>query len=446
MAGTISLTGLGSGMDTAGMIDALVEASSVTKNVLASRVRTAEAAATTISDISSLLAKFKTAVDALSDPDKVASYAVSSSDETTISASVTGAATEGKYSVEVSKLAETYRAYSDPVANLDEQLGISGPMTIQIGTGDALDIEINPTDSLSDVVTAINGSGLRIRATTVYDGSQYRLQLRGLDAGDENAVTVTNATLGLDLEANLKQQAQSAQLTIDGFSVTSTSNSIAGMIPGVTLNLSAETTSPITIETRSDPTSLVTKLEEVVSSYNAVIAKVHTVAGYGSTKASNSELAGDQTLRQLTTQMSRTLSQTLDSGNESYQTLRSLGIEQNRDGTLSLDSSTLSAALAEDPNAVSAILSGEGTSDGIMDLLSQMSERFTTGKEALLVTRKSTFEARAERYETRIEREEDRLASYRERLEAAFGSMETLISGHNATMDYLTALYADKSK
>jgi len=446
MAGTISLTGLGSGMDTAGMIDALVEASSVTKNVLTSRAKTAQAAATTISDISSLLAKFKTAVDALSDPDKVASYAVSSSDDAKISASVTGAATEGKYAVEVTRLAETYRAYSNPVATLDEQLGISGPMTIQIGSGEETDIEINPTDSLSDVVTAINGSGLRVRATTVYDGSQYRLQLRGLDAGDDNAVTVTNATLGLDLEANLKQQAQSAQLNIDGFSVTSASNSISGMIPGVTLNLSAETTGPVTIETRSDPTSLATKLGEVVATYNAVIAKIHTVAGYGSQKATSSELAGDQTLRQITTQMSRTLSQSLDSGNERYQTLRSLGIEQNRDGTLSLDQSALSSALAADPTAVSAVLAGKGSADGVMDLLANVSERFTTGKEALLVTRKNTFEARIERYETRIEKEEDRLASYRERLEAAFGSMETLVSGHNATMDYLTALYADKSK
>jgi flagellar hook-associated protein 2 len=439
MAGTLSISGLGSGMDVNGMVDALVNASSINKTSLQSRVTETKAAATNISDIGSLLSKFQSAVDALSEPDEVASFAVSSSGSA-ISASTQGVSSSGKYAVKVTALAQEYRAYSEPMDSQSTGLGNWGTMSIQIGDGEVSNIGIEGTDSLSSIVSKINAAGLRVQATTLYDGSQYRLQLRGLDSGDDATVAVSGLTLGLD--KNTKQQAQSAALTVDGISVTSDTNEVTGAIPGVSLTLSAVTEEPVNIEIKSDATSLKTKLQTVVDTYNAVIKKVHGVAGYGSTAASNAMLAGDSTLRQLTTKMSSVLMSTVDSGNAAYSTLRSLGMSQASDGTLTFDSSKLTAALSTDPAAVSKVLAGGGSSSGVMDLLSDMSKLFTRTGDGLLSNRKTTLDNRTKTMNERIDDEDARLARYRTQLETQFSAMDSSVSTSKSTMDYLSALYS----
>ena len=79
MAGTISMAGLGSGMDVSGMIDALVSARGGQQRALKTRVSSTRGASTAISDIGSLLSKLKTAVDALADPTKAQGFAATSS-------------------------------------------------------------------------------------------------------------------------------------------------------------------------------------------------------------------------------------------------------------------------------------------------------------------------------------------------------------------------------
>lgn len=105
MAGTISITGIGSGMDVNALVDALVQASSIQKVQLENRLTATNAASTSISDISGLLSKLKTASDALSTPERAQGFAVTSSSDA-LSASVTTATSAGRYSVNVSALAQ----------------------------------------------------------------------------------------------------------------------------------------------------------------------------------------------------------------------------------------------------------------------------------------------------------------------------------------------------
>lgn len=88
MAGTISMSGLASGMDVSGIIDALVNAASSPKTQLQNRLSLTNSASTSVSDIASYLSKLKTAVDALATPEKAQSYSATSSN-TAISASIT---------------------------------------------------------------------------------------------------------------------------------------------------------------------------------------------------------------------------------------------------------------------------------------------------------------------------------------------------------------------
>jgi flagellar hook-associated protein 2 len=438
MAGTITMAGLGSGMDVSSMIDALVNAKSTQQSALKTRATETKAASTAISDIASLLAKLKTSVDALADSKSIQSFAASSSG-TAVQATVTGAAGAGRYAVAVSSLAQAYRSYSNPSSSATTALGQVGTMSIAVGGSHSGNITIEATDGLSSIAQKINSANLGVQATTFYDGSQFRLQVSGANSGAENAVTITGLDLGLNEAGNLKQQAQSAHIVVDGFDVYGSTNQITGAVPGVTLALTDVTTSPVNIETKADPDALRTKVQAVVDAYNATIKKVQATAGYGTTKAGNAQLAGDSTLRSLTSKMSSATMSVVSTGT-SYSTLNSLGVSLTRDGLLTLDSAKFNTAAKANPDAVTKVLAGTASSDGIMDVMSGVVDMFNQTSTGVLANKRTTLDATAKRLETRATEEQDRLDNYRALLEKQFAAMDTAVSSANSTSAYLTAL------
>jgi len=446
MAGTISMAGIGSGMDVNGMIDGIIKANSAQLDAMKARAQEDRSASASISDIATMLGSLKTASDALADSNTIQNFAVSSTDSA-IATSISGAANGGKFSVEVKDVALEYRAYSDTQSSVTGALNLSGTMNIQVGTGTANAIQVDSTDSLSSIVTKINDAGIGVRATTVYDGTNFRLQLRGAATGAGSEVTVSGIDLGLNKAENIKQQAQNAHLTIDGFDVYSKTNQVTGAIPGVTLTVSNKTTSPATVEVKPDASSLQTKIQSVVNQYNAVIKKVQSLAGYSTNKAANSQLAGDSTLRELTMKMGSTITDAVDTGtNSSYTTMRSIGISLQKDGTLSLDQTVLSQAVATSPEAVSKILAGTSTSvgtsltPGIMDKMSDLVKSFTVGTGAFLNVRKDTFDSAAKRADDQSTAETDRLSRMRDSLSKSFSAMDSTVSSSNSMMTYLQNL------
>lgn len=438
MAGTITMAGLGSGMDVSAMIDALVNAKKSQQNALKTRATESKAASTAISDIAALLAKLKTSVDELADPSSIQSYSASSSGPA-VQAAVTGAAGPGRYAVTVSALAQSYRSYSNPSSSASTALGHVGTMSIAIGGTHAGNVTIEASDSLSSIAQTITSANLGVQATTFYDGSQFRLQISGVNSGAENAVAISGIDLGLNDAGNLKQQAQSAHVVIDGFDVYSSTNRITGAVPGVTLTLTDVTTSPVNVETRADPEALKTRAQAVVDTYNAVVKKVQATAGYGTTKANNAQLAADSTLRSLTSKMSSATRTVVDTGTN-YSTLNSLGLSLTRDGLLSLDSAKFGTAVQANPEAVTRILAGTASSDGIMDVMSGVVDMFNQTGTGLLSNKRTTLDATSKRLETRATEEQDRLDNYRALLERQFAAMDTSVSNSNGISSYLTAI------
>lgn len=439
MAGTITMSGLASGIDVGSMIDALVSARGTQQTAIKYRISATQSASSAISDVGSLLGKLKTSVDALSEPREAQGFSATSSD-TAVKAAVTGAAGTGRYEVSVSQLAQSYRSYSSAYDSAKTELGEYGAMNIQVGAGEPGIVMVETTDTLNSLVEKINNASLGVRASTFYDGSKYRLQLAGENSGAENVVDVTGVDLGL--KANLKQQAQDAKLTIDNFEVTSHSNQISAAIPGVTLNLNQKTTAPAVIELASDPDALKTKLQTVVDAYNAVVNKVHTVAGFGATKASNTSLAGDATLRNLTAKMSSTSRTVVETGTD-YKTLASIGISVARDGTMSLDGTKLSKALSANPEAVTKILAGTSTSDGIMDGMSSVADLFNRSNTGLLANKRSTLDSSLKKLQARADAQQEQLDNYRTQLEKQFSVMEDAYSNANTVSAYLAAMSAN---
>jgi flagellar hook-associated protein 2 len=269
------------------------------------------------------------------------------------------------------------------------------------------------------------------------------MQVRGLDTGAANALTFgeTGTTFGLTTPANTVQTAKDAQLTIDGFTVTRPTNQITGALQGVTLALTEKTTTAATLRVEPSESQLSGKLQAVVDAYNAVVKKVQTTAGNGSIKAQETALAGDSTLRGLTSRMTNAVLTETGSGN--VKTLASIGLSLNRDGTLSLNATKLSQALAADASAVTKVLAGtDGSSDGVMDLLSGVADVYNQTGTGLIALKKDALTTRAQSLGKQVDRENERLERYADALRKQFTAMDGSVAANRSELSYLTGLYS----
>ncbi len=442
MAGTISFGGIGSGMDTEGIVSALTNVERQGQQALQTKLTGTNSSISNLSNVSSLLSKLKAASDALDTAAEVGSYKASSSNAAIV-VSANGLATPGKYSLTVDKLAKEQRTYSNAIPSIGTALNQAGTLRLGVGTGDTKDIAIATTDTLDDVIGKINSSGLRLSASSFYDGSSYRIQLRGMDTGEANALNISElgTSFGFDVPANTVQKSQDAQLQLDGFTIKSSTNQVTGAIRGVTLALTAESATPVTVGVDSDPDSLKTKLNALVESYNAVVAKVKDLAGSGSSKAKDSNLAGDSTLRSIVSRLSSALQ--TQNGSGTYSTLGSIGLALDRSGKLSLDATKFDKATAADSAAVTKLLSGtEGGAQGVMSVVSSAVDNFTRTGTGLLAGRNDALTAATKRLQARIDREDTRINRYAEMLRKQFTQMDTQVASYNAQSSYLTQNFA----
>lgn len=437
MAGTISFGGIGSGLDTEGIVQGLVSASSTGLSALKSRAASTRSAVSTFSEVAGLLFTLKTALSSLSDDSGVKSFKASAS-SSALSASASASAQAGSYSVQIQQLAKEQRSYSSPVASSSAALGQVGTLGIQVGGGATKNIDVVATDSLDTIAAKVNAAGGRFSAAILYDGTSYRMQVRGLDTGAANALafTETGTSLGLTLPGSVYQAAADAQVEIDGFSITRPSNQISGAIPGVTLSLSQLSATPVTVGVEADPAALRTKLESFVSAYNAVVSKVHQSAGFGTVKAQNPILAGDSTLRALTARLGSAVLGSVPGAS----TLSSVGVSLTKDGTLALDSSKLDKAMAADPGLVAKTLAGVSGDDGVMDVLGDVVDSFNQTGTGLIAAKKDTLEQRAKSIDARVDREQKHLDWYEDMLRRQFSNMDGSVAASNGQTDYLTRI------
>jgi flagellar hook-associated protein 2 len=440
MVGTITFGGIGSGMDTESIVSALVGVERQGQTALQSKLAATSSSISNLSSISSLLSKLKAASDALDTTAEIGSYKATSSNAAIV-ASGSGLATPGKYSIQVEKLAKEARTYSNTIASVGSPLGQSGTLKLGVGSGTTQDIAIAGTDTIDDVIGKINAAGLRMTASSFYDGTSYRIQLRGMDTGAANSlsITETGTTFGFGATPNTGQAAQDAEITLDGFAIKSASNQVTGAIRGVTLALTAETKEAVTVAIESDPSSLKTKLTALVDSYNAVISKVKDLAGNGTIKAKDPNLAGDSTLRSIASRLTSAL-QTIGGGTSAYKTLGSVGLAVDRSGKLALDSTKFDKAIAADAAGVSKLLAGTDATaaGGVMSIVSNAVDVFTKSGTGLMAGRNDALTAATKRLQSRIDREEVRINRFAEQLRKQFTTMDTTVAAWNAQSTYLS--------
>lgn len=428
----VSFSGLGSGIDIDTLVSGLVNASAGPRNVAQQRVSQTQAAVTAMSDIGTLLSDLKSAVDALDTASELSGFKGTSANTEALAISTTGAAKPGSYNVRVIALAQEQRTYSGTQTDANADLAQSGTLRLS-QSGTDYDVTIEATDSLNDIAAKINATNAKLSASVFYDGSDYRLQLRGTETGVDGAFSISELSgvnLGLTAPDATKQAAQDAQIELDTFLISSKTNTVSGAIEGVSFDLKKMTSDSFRVSVTSDTDSMKKSLQTFVDKYNSVVNKIHSTAGFGDIKAQNTVLRADPTLRAITSGLSNQILSQAGLGG-ALDTFADLGIRLNNNGTLKIDDSKLGKALNENPDSFARALAGDTGSSGLMDKMSELLKGYTTFGSGLLSNSREALNARVKLYQDTVTREQLRLDTMSERLRKTLNAMDTKVSGYN---------------
>jgi flagellar hook-associated protein 2 len=429
----VSFSGLASGIDTDSLISSLVYAERAPIRAMESKQKQYNSELTSVQTLNSKLQAMQTKLEDMTELGDFLAYTATSSDEDYFTATATGDATPGTYDIQVLKLAQTERTYSDKFSSKTEAgLAGAGTLTIQVGSDDAIDIEIASEDDLADIVAKINASEAEVTASLMTTGTGYRIQVSAKESGSEHAIAFTESgslVLNLDEAANEYKAAQDAQVVVDGTTITNGSNDIEDIITGVTLHLKKEQTESEQLAVAADETTVKTNVQSFIDAYNDVM------------KFLKSSDSADSTARNLQMQMSMKISSALDGMSSAYKALSQIGVKTSGDGTLTLDAAKLTDALEADPNGVASLFVGDPSEevDGISAIFDDLIESYISSVDGILVSKKQGLNDAISALDNSINQGEERLSKYEAGLRAKFTQMELALQTLNSQSNSLSA-------
>ena len=182
-----------------------------------------------------------------------------------------------------------------PVGSLTDSL--SGSMSIQVGSGAPASVtmaEVNSAEggtTLADVNGYINANsaalGVATAIVTNSDGTSS-LSLTSNTPGTAGTLTVTSSIADPSASLNYTSTVTgaNARLSVDGVNLTSASNTVANLIPGITFQLLAPSATEsggglaqVQVVIGNDNTDVESTVNQMVTDYNSLISAMNTQEG-----------------------------------------------------------------------------------------------------------------------------------------------------------------------
>ncbi|WP_083559270.1 flagellar filament capping protein FliD [Oceanococcus atlanticus] len=437
---TITSAGVGSGLDINSLVAQLVAAERApVANRLTRQESTIRVELSAFGQFRNALSAFDSALEKLSNADTLDGRGASSSDEEVFTASVQSGAALGRFSVQVEQLAQAHRmASTTPYASVDDPVGY-GTLQLDLGS-DSFSVEIDPAaQSLAEVRDAINNAADNpgVRATILNTDSGAILQLSSDRTGADSEIQLSSSGGDGELNtfiANLgqTQAQQDAIVYVDGYQVTSSSNSLDGVLQGVTINLNeARPGEVFDLNVSRDNNAAVEVIKEFVNTYNSFVDQAKSLGGYNADTEVAGTLNGDSILRGATNQLRQALTGSYGEGDEF---LSAFGIGLDVDGRLSFDETELSSVLDADFSKLRDFLSGD---DGFVASLQGITGGYVDD-DGIIGGRVDSLNQRLDRIEERNEALDARMERIEARYLAQFSALDVMLSQLQQTSSYLS--------
>lgn len=436
----------GQGINVSNLVNQVLAESSGQLTEWDGEQSTLQSQASALTSINSDLNNLATAVAVLSDPlGAITGQAATSSDNSILTATAQTGALAGNHTVLASNLASVGTVYTNDFAGgagatiLPSGVA-SGEIDLQIGgsTGKTQTITITPgsNDTLTSLAKYINGENLGVNASVVTDANGSRLALVSQNTGTPGALAITGNNTNLSF--NAPAGGTNAALTIDGIPYASATNTITGAIPGVSLNLAtASPGNPVQVTVGPDTSQAIDAVNNFVSAYNQVATDINQQYTVNVATKSEGPLGSDSSLRGLQSSLMSDVTHAV-SGNSVYNSLASLGISMNDDGTLSVNSTQLSSALSSNPAAFVSFFQN-ATQTGFADSFNKDLTNLTNPTEGVLNLDLTQNEAQQQNLTNNINNFEAQLTSEQTALTSEFNAVNASLQAYPLLLQEVTA-------
>lgn len=300
------ISGLASGMDIDQMVDKLMKAERMPLEQMKQRQQILEWRRDDYREMNNLLQQLdQTIFDGIFRQKTFLQKTVTSTNETAVSARASGLLNNTTTQIKVSQLAKAATGVSgelaiDPLAPLADQFGdanIGTEFTLKAfqpdGSMKEKTIQFDPaSDSLQDVLSKINNSGLGV--TAFFDAQSNRISIASQHTGaHENGAEIIVDEMGANLFTEvfnfdptkrtdddgliLADNGQNAKFELNGLETERTSNTFT--INNITYTLKDTTSASVMISTSTNVDDIYDEIEAFVEKYNETIEKINDVLG-----------------------------------------------------------------------------------------------------------------------------------------------------------------------
>ncbi|RDE51830.1 MAG: flagellar hook-associated protein [Candidatus Accumulibacter meliphilus] len=458
----LSSPGLGSNLDVNSIISQLMSLEQRPLTALSQKEASYQAKISALGSLQGSISALQTAAGNLvpatgtTATEKFSLFKTSVGDTTIAGASATASAVAGTYTLEVNQLAKQHSVASGtgaatPFSGTGDTLPLGGTLTLSLDSAGgssphtSTDITIANGATPENIRDAINGANAGVSALVINGVAGKQLVVTSNDAGSNQFIKLSGiAGLAYDPDAAPapsdafvpSQAAQGSAFKLNGIAVEGVSNSVTTAIDGITLTLLKGPDAPATalsttLTIRKDNASLSTGVNALVKAFNDFSSTASGLGTYNAATKQAGALNGDSTLRTAQNSFRSVLGNIPAAvAGSSFQRLSDIGVSLQKDGSLSVDSAKLGAAISDDLAGVANLVAAVGSAfkdaaDGLV------------GSSGLIAARREGINASIASLGKQSEVINDRLAGIEARYRKQFTALDTLISGMTSTSTFL---------
>ena len=317
--------------------------------------------------------------------------------------------------------------------------------------------DTNAATTMSGLVAAINagsaGSTVTAAATsgtvfTITNDTSSDTQLtKGTIGGTSDnstplAVTIADTTNGSD--GNKIQSAQNATLSVNGLSISSASNEVNSVVPGLELNLLATTTTPVVMSVSRDTSVAKQAIIDLVAAYNTFEGVFKGLTAVGSVTEEAGSLKSDSSIRSIREVVRGFLLADSSTPGTSKQGFTDIGISVQRNGSFLVDSTVLGAALSSNYTDITKMFTGNTdnqsrySTDGrgiAGDVANKISGYLAY--DGIVKLRESSYATKKTALTTDQAALDKKMASVEARYTKQFSTMSKIMDEMKSTQEYL---------
>jgi flagellar hook-associated protein 2 len=424
--------------DLQASVNRALEIASLPMQALQADQTTISGKTTELSNLGGLFNSLQTSLQAITSGTGSNALQAVSSDQSVATASVTGNALSGNYTVQV------LTAGSFSSATSDSTTVVTDPTSQNISTSNSFTLTVGTTNytvtgaNLNALATSINSSGAPVQAVVINVGSpeapSYELSLQSTSWGDvplqlNDGTNNLLGTLNAGTDGTYTVDGQpAAGITTDSSTVT--------LAPGLNVTLGAVGTTTIGVSTNLSSVS--TQLAAFVTAYNAAFAEVQKNTGQN-----GGALVGDSTVLEMKQALTQMITYSGSSG--PITSLAQLGVEFTQQGTLTFNASAITG-LSQSQIADALTFLGDPNSGGFLQAANNTLNSITDPISGAVATETQTLQNQNTQDQTEITNDQAKLTLMQTNLQQQMAQANALIASLQSQTNFLQGLFqADTS-